>query len=203
MTLHGRQMLDRCGDLREFLPTKLRVRNFSRLELTGDTHLVSVLQESDGVPGHVRKVVIRDSRADLYTLYVLLLALMLTLAPLQLVLIAAVVDDPANRGIGGLGYKDEVQAMVFCHGESFSRGGNSDLLALRVNQPDFAESKETLVDHWPGSRAAFASKWRPAYGKSLRSVFLNIRIRSIHYIFGLAGRKTRGHLSGPLRPRLP
>jgi len=143
--LRRREIFDLVQELVELLPSEFRVGDFASLKLAGDLNLVPFLEEPNGIPDKKRHVVIRDSRADLYTFKLLLFALLI-LAELALkVLKLSVVDDLANGRLGSGGNNHEVQPFVPCDLERLPALHDSKLVTFGSDDADVSVFEHPLV----------------------------------------------------------
>jgi hypothetical protein len=86
------------GHVVQLLAAQLGVRDLSRAELTGYLNLVSFFKELAGLARLKSQIVLRNTRADLDPLDVLLLLFGLALPMLLLILVLAEVNDsPSSR----------------------------------------------------------------------------------------------------------
>lgn len=150
--VHGRRALD-GGDVGklfghrfELLPTQFRVRDFSRPELAGHLDLVAVFQELASFLRLEAEIMRRNSRTDLYTLYVLLFFLRLPLPVLHFVLIFAVIDDPANRRLSGGRNHHQVKTFLLGDVESLTGLQDSKLLSVGIDHPYITKAQAALID---------------------------------------------------------
>lgn len=141
----------------QFFAAKLRVRNLASLEHADHADLVALFQELDGVPNEVLEVVLRNSRANLYTLNFLLFFLRLLILLLRQVLIAPKINDLADRRLGGGGDHDKVESLFSGDVESLAALQNSELRSVGSNDPHISKSEHTLVDGGPWIRARVSS----------------------------------------------
>lgn len=118
------------GHQHQFSSAELTVRDLAGAELARDLDLVAVFQELPSLFRLEAEIMLRDARAYLYTLYVLLFFLPLALTLLHVVLEFAVIDDPTNRGNGRGGYHHQVEAFLFGDVEGLPRLKYSELLAV-------------------------------------------------------------------------
>lgn len=170
----------------------LRMRHLASLELASDLDLVPFLEEPPRVLQQMRNIMFRDSRADLYTLYVLRFALVLLLPPVLLVFELAVIDDPANGRVRRCGNENEVEGLFLGHRKGFAGIDDSDLAAVGCDQAHLAESEHPLVDHGRGARAALAPKMWPAYLGSPHVDAWFFCIRSTVYQVGVDSPQKKG-----------
>src|SRR5688572_12769039 len=128
----------------------LRVRHFAAAEENRRLDLVAVFNEALDVVLLELVVVLVDLRAklDLLDLDHLLVTLGLARPLLLLVLILAVVHDPADRRHGGRRDFDQVEAFLSGKDESLGRRHDAQLLPRVVDYSDFSNS-DPLVDAEP------------------------------------------------------
>lgn len=147
-TLHYCKVLHVIGKGFQFSTAELGVSNLTSLEHTGDLNLMTLIKELYSLVHLSRKIVFRNSRTDLYTLYVKLFAF-LVLAQLAFeVLVLPVVDDLADGGSGGVGNHNEVEPIVFGHRQRLPTLHDSKLLALWADHSDVSILQHATVDFW-------------------------------------------------------
>lgn len=147
------------------------MRNFARLEHAGHFDLVAFLQKLQSLPDSDVQVVLSNARTDLYTLYFLLLALLvLSLLPFE-VFQLAVVGNANHRGLGAGVDHDEVQPFIARLIKSLSALHDADLLVICADDADVSVLEQSLVDFGPGLGAWWSSE--SAYVCSPYSPFIS------------------------------
>jgi hypothetical protein len=116
------------------------MRDFTGAELTGDFHLVAILNEADRLLERRLNVVLRNPRTDLYTLYVLGFALVLLGLLARLVLVFAVIDDSADGRLGGRSDHHQVEAMFTGERERFTAWNDPKLFAVGTYATNISKS---------------------------------------------------------------
>jgi 3-hydroxyacyl-CoA dehydrogenase len=180
------------------------VRDLSRAELTGYLNLVSFFKELAGLARLKSQIVLRNTRADLDPLDVLLLLFGLALPMLLLILVLAEVNDSANRGLGRRGHHHQIEAVLARLVQRLAGLKNAELLTVRTDHAHVAETKAALVDQrtrvwarvspkssyvlsplaaaWE-SAATYAlylgSIWKPRQGRRPQSLFDDGRARDV------------------------
>ncbi len=134
------------------------MRYLSGTELTGDLHLVAVLNEADRLFECRENVVLRNPRTDLYTLYVLGFALVLLGLLACLVLVFAVINDSANRRLSGWSNHDQVEAMFTGNGECLTTAHDAKLFAVGADDANIAKSQNTIIDRGARIRSCISSE---------------------------------------------
>ena len=128
----------------------LRVRHFAAAEENRRLDLVAVFNEALDVVLLELVIVLVHLRAELDFLDLdhLLVALRFAGPLLLLVLILAVVHDPADRRHGGRRDFDQVEAFLSGKDESLGRRHDAELLPRVVDYADFTDSNP-LIDAEP------------------------------------------------------
>lgn len=145
-------------ELCQTLLTQLRVRDFTSPEHARDFDLVAFLEEPEGFAHVGFKIVLRNSRANLYTLNFLLFAL-LVLAELALVVfVLSVIDDTADRRLGGRAHHNQIEASFSSTVQSVAALHNAKLAAILIDDPDFPVAEDTVIDLGARFRAWRSSK---------------------------------------------
>lgn len=134
------------------------MRDFTSLENANNTNLVPFVQEASGFLDQVHQVVLRNSRANLYTLYFLLFFLRALVLLLSLVLVPPKVNNFANRGLGCRGNHYKVETLFPGNSECLTALENAELITISPNDSHISKSEHSLVDRgaWIGPR--FSSK---------------------------------------------
>lgn len=89
---------------------------------------------------------LRDARAYLYTLYILLFLLPVPLLLAHFVLVFAMVDDPDDRRLSGGGDHHQVEALLFGNVQRLAGLKDSELGSVGADDAYVAESETALVD---------------------------------------------------------
>ncbi len=119
---------------------------------------MTLIQKASCVLDEKGEVVLRNSRTDLYTLYFLLLALLiLALLPFQ-ILVPTVVDDLDDRRLRGGGNHDEVQTLISCLVQRLSTLHDAELLPFGANHAYVSILQDTAVNFGAGFGAGRSSK---------------------------------------------
>ena len=124
------------------------MRHLAAAEADGRLHLVAVLEKADDVVLLEVEVVLVDAGAELHLLdddhLLLLLGFGLFLLLLEDVL--PVVHDLADRRVGGRGDLDQIEILFAGHVLRLLQRDDADLSALGVDQPDFRDAPDHVVD---------------------------------------------------------
>lgn len=143
-----------CRKEVQLLPAQLGVRDLSRLEYTAYFDLVTLAQEANRVLDQKGKVVFCDPRTDLYTLNLLTLAFLIAVLLLGQVFELAVVDDLADRRLGGRRYHYKVKSPFPCQVEGLPTLKYPKLVAVVANDPYVSNAQNAFVNKgariWPG-----------------------------------------------------
>ena len=99
-----------------------------------------------------------NSRTDLYTLYLLLFALLIFPLLAFQVFVLSVVDNLAYGWLGSRRNKHEVEPLVSSHLESLAALHDSKLLTFRANDSNVAILQNSLIDLRTGLGARRPSK---------------------------------------------
>ncbi len=151
-------MRDLLQEKRQTLLAQFRVRDLARPKHARDLYLVPGFEEADGLSDTGLKIVLRDSRTDLYTLNFLLFALLILSELAFVVLMLTVVDDPTDRRLRGRAYHHEVEAAFTRLVESLSTRHDAELAAIFVDDPDLPMTEDAVVDLGARFRAGRSSK---------------------------------------------
>lgn len=119
-SFHRSQMANHLRKFVQLLAADLGVGHLTCLEHARHLNLVSFFEKPRGVSNQEPDIVLCNERTDLYTLYVLLLFLSVTILLFGLVLVTAVIDDLADRRLGSRRHHHEVQSLLSSDGESLA-----------------------------------------------------------------------------------
>ncbi len=125
--------------------SKLRVRDFTRLKHASNLDLIALVQEVPGAVDIGLQVVIRNTRTNLYTLY-LLLRFLFVLAELAFeVFVPTEVNDFAHRRVGIGGDHYQVQALFAGERQSRTALNYAKLGAISIDDSNLAKTKDAFV----------------------------------------------------------
>jgi hypothetical protein len=135
------------GELIEERFAQIRVGHLAAAEEDGQLDLISGIEELRGLPTFGFEVMVIDlgPDANLFQLDDMLMAAGLTLFAALLVSKLAVVHEPADGWHGVGRHLDQVESSLARHLERVKCWNDADLLAVLVDQPDFA-NPDALVD---------------------------------------------------------
>jgi hypothetical protein len=130
-----------------------------------DFHLPALFQELDGFADVSLNIVFSDTRTNLYTLYILLLALLIAaLLPFQ-ILMLTVVNNSADWGLGGWADHHKIQTFILRHRKSHPALQNSKLRTVGSDHADVPVLQNASINFWPRFGAWWSSKacyvWLP------------------------------------------
>lgn len=146
--LDRRDVGQQLGHVVEFLSPELRVRDLAGPELAGHLDLIPIFQELPSLSSLEAEIMLRDARAYLYTLNFLLFFLPFPLPLLHLVLVFAMIDDPANRRLSGGRDHHQVEALFLSDIQGLAGLENAELPSVGAYNAYVAESETALVDQW-------------------------------------------------------
>lgn len=155
------------------------MRDLSGPELAGHLDLIPFFQELPSLSSLEAEIMLRDARAYLYTLYVLLFFLPFTLPLLHFVLVFAVIDDPANRRLSGRGDHYQVEALLLGNVQGLAGLEYAKLGSVGANDAYVAESETALVYQWTRFGARVSPKSSYLSSPSGRSTGAQIGLRII------------------------
>ena len=144
--LDRRDVGQKFGHMIELISPEYRVRDLPGPELAGHLDLIPFFQELPSLSSLEAEIMLRDARAYLYTLYVLLLFLPFPLPLLHFVLVLAVIDDPDDRRLSGGRDHHQVEALFFGDRKSLAGLENAELLAVGADDAYVSKSEAALVD---------------------------------------------------------
>ena len=177
--LDRRDVGQEFGHMIELISPEHRVRDLPGPELAGHLDLIPFFQELPSFSSLEAEIMLRDPRAYLYTLYVLLFFLPFPLPLLHFVLVLAMIDDPADRRLGGRRDHHQVEALLLGNVQGLAGLEYAKLGSVGANDAYVAESKTALVNQWTRFGARVSPKSSYLSSPSDRSAGAQIGLRII------------------------